>query len=277
MKARNAPKTRMFTSKTPTKRRGIRRAVNARSRLQFEQLEARTMFDGNGLLLSNDAYLTLSFATDGTNVAGQPSALAAKFNAIAPQSVWQDAILQACQTWATRTNADVGIVGDGGQPYGTPGPTRGDSRFGDIRIGAISMDPLVGGESTPVDQLVGGTWQADVIFNTNFNFQSVNDIYEIALHEAGHVFGLEENNDPNSPLHSGTIPTATVPTAQDASNLQALYGTRISDFNEIDSGKLNNDSLANATILVVPSSPTVPAGSVPVLTYGDITTNNDLD
>src|SRR5580765_7862496 len=84
----------------------------ARTRLQFECLEPRTMFDGNGLLLSNDAYLTLSFAADGTSVAGQGNALVAKFNAIAPQNVWEDAILQAFQTWAVRTNADVGIVPD---------------------------------------------------------------------------------------------------------------------------------------------------------------------
>src|SRR3954469_8112693 len=268
----------MFSSKKRKNRRSNRRAKKL-GRMQFEPLEAQTMFDGNGLLLSNDAYLTLSFAADGTNVAGQPSALAAKFNAIAPQSVWQDAILRAFQTWATRTNADVGIVPDAGQPFGTPGPTRGDSRFGDIRIGAIAMDPLVGGESTPVDQLVGGTWQADVIFNTNFNFQSVNDIYEIALHEAGHVFGLEDNNDPNSPLHSGTIPTATVPTAQDTANLQALYGTRLSDLEEQDGngGAANNNTFSNATTLVVAGAPDVVPGSVPVLVYGDISSAGDLD
>ena len=202
------------------------------------------MFDGNGLLLSNDAYLTLSFAADGTSVAGQANALVAKFNAIAPQNVWQDAILQAFQTWAVRTNADVGIVPDGGQPFGTPGPTHGDSRFGDIRIAAIAMDPQIGGETTPLDRLVGGTWQADVVFNTNFNFQTVSDIYEIALHEAGHVFGLEHSTDPNSPMHGGTIPTATQPTAQDLTNLRSLYGARLPDFNEQDRGSptSNNDT-----------------------------------
>src|SRR4051812_40416437 len=268
----------MFLSKKRKNRRSNDPAKTL-GRMQFEQLEARTMFDGNGLLLSNDAYLTLSFASDGTNVAGQPSALTAKFNAIAPQSVWQDAILQAFQTWATRTNADVGIVADGGQPFGTPGPTRGDARFGDIRIGAIAMDPLVGGESTPVDQLVGGTWQADVVFNTNFNFQSVSDIYEIALHEAGHVFGLEDNSDPNSPLHSGTIPTATAPTAQDTASLQALYGNRLPDFAEQDGngGAANNNSISTATTLVVAGAPDVLPGSVPVLVYGDTTTSSDLD
>src|SRR4051812_30113050 len=213
----------MFLSKKRKNRRSNDPAKTL-GRMQFEQLEARTMFDGNGLLLSNDAYLTLSFASDGTNVAGQPSALTAKFNAIAPQAVWEDAILRAFQTWAVRTNADVGIVADGGQQFGTPGPTQGDVRFGDIRIAAIGTDPQIGAESTPLDRVVGGTWKADVVFNTDFNFQSVNDIYEIALHEAGHVFGLEHSTDPNSPMHGGTIPTASQPTAQDTANLQSLYG-----------------------------------------------------
>src|SRR3954447_11258322 len=96
-------------------RKPARRELKRRAQhLRFERLEPRTMFDGNGLLLSNDAYLTLSFAADGTSVAGQSNGLFAKFNAIAPQQVWENAILQAFQTWAVETNADVGIIPDGG-------------------------------------------------------------------------------------------------------------------------------------------------------------------
>lgn len=267
----------MFNLNRKTTKRCV--ASQRRRRRQFECLEPRTMFDGNGLLLANDAYLTLSFAADGTNVANQANALAAKFDAIAPRSVWQDAILQAFQTWAVKTNADIGVVADGGQSFGTPGPTHGDARFGDIRIAAIAMDPLVGGESTPLDRLVGGTWQADVVFNTNFNFQSVSDIYEIALHEAGHVFGLDHSTDPNSPMHGGTIPTATQPTAADITNLQSLYGTRVDDFNEHVSGgpSSNNNSFTNATVLVVDDTPGLIRGSSPVLAYGDITSAGDTD
>lgn len=268
----------MFHSRKNLRRRKPPQRTG-RSRLQFECLESRAMLDGNGLLLSNDAYLTLSFATDGVSVAGQPNALAAKFNAIAPQSDWEDAIVRAFQTWAVQTNADIGVVPDSGQPFGSAGSTRGDSRFGDIRIAAIAMDPSIGGEATPVDRLVGGTWQADVLFNTNFNYQTINDIYEIALHEAGHVFGLEENTDPNSPMHSGTIPTAAAPTVADIASLQALYGTRLPDFNEQSGGgpTSSNDTFATATELVVDDSPGVVPGSAPSLAYGDITVGSDVD
>lgn len=238
------------------------------------------MLDGNGLPLTNDAYLTLSFADDGVIVAGQANALAAKFNSIAPEGIWKEAILRAFQSWALRTNADIGAVDDGGQPFGAPGASRGDSRFGDIRIAAIAMEPAIGAVSVPMDGLVGGTWLADVVFNTNFAFQSVDDIFAIALHEAGNVFGLEDNNDPGSPLHAGTIPTATEPTAADTALLQALYGTRIADANESGQGgstPLANDSFESATVLNLNRFADGAEGSAPSLTIGDLTTESDVD
>lgn len=247
----------------------------------MEHLEPRTLLDGNGLLLANDAYLTLSFANDGVQVAGQANALAATFNAIALEDVWQEAILRAFQTWAIRTNADIGVVDDSGQAFGTPGASRGDARFGDIRIAAIAMDPLIGAVSVPLDNVVGGTWLADVVFNTNFAFQSVNDIFAIALHEAGNVFGLEDNLDPNSPLHTGTIPTATEPTAADTANLQTLYGVRSADAydsaGEGGTATSNNDSFADATELTINRIDSHDEGSAPSLVYGDITSATDVD
>jgi hypothetical protein len=243
--------------------------------LSIECLEPRMMLSGDGLLLANDAYLTLSFASDGVQVAGKANAIHNKFDAIAPDGMWQEAILRAFQTWAVLTNADVGVVSDGGQPFGTPGATRGDARFGDIRIAAIAMNPSIGAVSVPINRIVGGTWRADVVFNTNFAFQSVNDIFEIALHEAGHVFGLDDSSDPNSPLHGGTIPTATVPTATDTLNLQTLFGTRLPDGFEVSGGGsvTDNNSFASATSLDLIHV----AGSPPKLLYGDITTAGDLD
>lgn len=236
------------------------------------------MLSGDGVLLANDAFLTLSFASDGVQVAGKANALHSKFDAVASEPVWQEAILRAFQTWAVETNADVGVVGDGGQAFGTPGATRGDARFGDIRVAAIAMDPTIGAVSVPVNRVVGGTWRADVVFNTNFAFQSVNDIFEIALHEAGHVFGLDDCTDPNSPLHGGTIPTATEPTTTDILNLQALYGTRVPDAYEVSGGggggsHLDNNSFANANALDLNQT----AWSPPTLLYGDITTAGDVD
>jgi hypothetical protein len=251
-----------------------------RKPLRMENLEARMMLDSKGLPATNDAYLTLSFAEDGVEVAGQANALSAKFDSLAPTADWQSVILRAFQTWTSLTNADIGVVDDGGQPFGTPGMDRGDKRFGDIRIAAVAMAPEFGAVSVPVNSVVGGSWTADVIFNTNFTFRSVDDLFAIALHEAGNVLGLEDSTDPLSPLHVGTIPTATSPTTMDTSNLQALYGIRLPDRNENSPENQNNNSFNNATSLRLneyASKENHGDGSAPSLVYGDIGTKGDVD
>ena len=200
---------------------------NQRRQRRLEQLEPRLALDGTGAMIGTDAYLTLSFAPDGTDVVGHANVLHSTFNGVANENVWQDAILQAFQSWAVHTNSDIGLVGDSGDPLGTPGATQDDDRFGDIRVSAIPMAPEVGALSVSIDTTISGTWYADVIFNSAFPYQSVDDVFAIALHEAGNVFGLEDNNDPNSPLMAGPIPTATTPTANDIANLQALHGARL--------------------------------------------------
>ncbi|TWU24689.1 Ig-like domain-containing protein [Bythopirellula polymerisocia] len=250
--------------------------------LSFETLEPRAMLDAAGFLTGVDVHLTLSFAADGTQIAGQSNALAAKFDSIAPEAEWKEVILRAFQDWAVNTNADIGVVTDGGQSFGSGGASQGDSRFGDIRIGAIAMAPNTGGVSVPTDGRVSGTWFADVIFNTAFDYQSLDDIYAIALHEAGNVFGLDDNNDPNSPLHTSIPPEVHFPTANDIANLQALHGIRAPDLNEVpDSGgggnQTDNDSFANATQLDTNETASLINGSAPSIVYGDITSQTDLD
>ncbi len=237
------------------------------------------MLDAAGFLTGVDVHLTLSFAEDGTQIAGQSSALAAKFDAIAPEAQWKEVILRAFQDWAVNTNADIGVVPDGGQPLGTGGASQGDSRFGDIRIGAIAMAPNTGGVSVPTDGLVSGTWFADVVFNTAFAYQSLDDIYAVALHEAGNVFGLEDSDDPNSPLNTHIPPEVHLPTPNDIANLQALHGIRAPDLNEpiVNGIPVNNDSFANATNLDINETESMIGGSAPSIVYGDITTQADID
>ncbi len=247
-------------------------------RLSIETLEPRLLLDGNGFITGNDVYLTLSFAPDGTDIANESNSIAARFDTIAPTADWQDAILRAFQTWAVETNADIGIVSDNGDPFGSPGPSQNDIRFGEIRIGAIAMTPSVGAVSVPVDGLVTGTWFADVVFNTAFNYTTLDDIYAVALHEAGNVFGLEDNSDTNSPLYIGGAPTGLPPTANDLAALHQLHGLRFPDFNESEEdGPTNNDSFSNATDLDLVEFGLGDDGSAPSIVYGDITDNLDRD
>ncbi len=261
-----------------TRRLGTGCSLTGRGRLlRVESLEPRLLLDGDGFLTGADVHFTLSFASDGTDVAGQASTLAATFDAIAPTAVWQEAILQAFQTWAVETNSDIGVVSDNGAPFGSSGPNQKDSRFGDIRIGAIGMSPEVGAISIPVDGLVTGTWFADVVFNTAYPYQTLDDIFAIALHEAGNVFGLEDNTDPNSPLFTGSIPTGLPPTATDLAALHQLHGPRRPDDNETEDGLTDNDSFLNATRLKHIEVTGLPEGTAPSIVYGDIATNLDRD
>ncbi|TWT66255.1 hypothetical protein Pla123a_47790 [Posidoniimonas polymericola] len=257
------------------------RLYNSKNRLplQFEPLERRELLDGDGLTLANDAYLSLSFVADGVDAAGQSSALHAAFNAIAPEATWKQAILSAFQSWAVHTNADIGLCDDGGQAFGSPGASLGDPRFGDIRVGAVLLDPSIGAVSVPMDGVVGGSWLGDVLFNTQFNFTSVDDIYAIALHEAGNVFGLEDSADPNSPLHPGPIPTATQPTTTDVANLQDLYGVRSADLYETLDNRNNPDNnvITSASRIAIEDTPPTDAGKVPSILYADISSAADVD
>jgi hypothetical protein len=249
---------------------------------RFEALEPRYALDGAaGTLVGVDPHFTLSFAPDGTPLGGQFSGLAADFNAIASTPTWREAILRGFQTWAVLTNADIGVVADGGQPFGFPGASQADARFGDIRIGGVVASSEVGAVSVPVNNLLSGTWLADVLFNTNFDYQTIDEILAIAMHEAGNVFGLKDSTDPNSPLFTQTSPTMKQPTATDIANLQALHGVRAADANEVHTENsiayTNNDSALAATPLVRNELPGHSGGSAPSIVYGDITTNSDRD
>ena len=248
-------------------------------RLRVESLEPRVMLDADGFLIGADVHFSLSFAPDDTDIAGQSNSLAARFDAIAPRADWQETILRAFQTWAVETNSDIGVVADGGEQFGAPGLNQKDDRFGDIRIGAIAMTPEVGAVSVPVGGLVSGTWFADVVFNTAFSYTTLDDIYAVALHEAGNVFGLEDNLDPNSPLFDNGVLSATglPPTASDLAALRQLHGTRMPDDNEEDDGVTNNDSFLNATKLDKVKITGAAEGSAPSIVYGDISDNGDQD
>jgi hypothetical protein len=195
----------------------------ARSRrLALEQLEDRTIPAVFGVPWSNGSNLTLSFAPDGTQIAGQASSLFATLNAQEPTATWEADIVGAVQTWVVNTNLNVGVVPDNGQPFGTPGSGQ---RFGDIRIGAAPLSPGVLGISVPHDPFVSGGWSGDIILNSTIDFtQPQTDLTGVLLHELGHVFGLGGSADPNSVLYQNATWVTTQLAASDVSAIQALYG-----------------------------------------------------
>jgi hypothetical protein len=216
--------------------------------------------------------LTLSFAKDGAHIGAASSKLFQVMNPAGKQNAWEGEILRAFQTWVAATNVNIGLVADAGNAFGTPGDLQGDSRFGDIRIGArpLSSDALA---HTAVVDWTTGTWSGDVFFNASTPFainppagSTAADLYSVALHEAGHVFGLADSDDPASVMSEDYAGVRTGLSPADVSAIQAIYGgPRQPDQYE---GATGNDSLLTATPLTGTGNLSVTA---------DLTTPGDVD
>jgi predicted Zn-dependent protease len=166
--------------------------------------------------------ITISFAPDGTNVGGYRNELFADLSQLAPPDDWQAIIVDAFQEWLQWIDADATVVRDQGAAFGTLGDVRGDSRFGDVRIAALPLLSDVIAVSLP-RFAPAGTWAGDILFNSQSPLLTREELFAVALHEAGHVLGLRHSDDPSSPMFSHGIPASASPTMSDISQLRQLY------------------------------------------------------
>lgn len=243
-----------------------------RSRLRVEEMEGREVPAAIGFPWGNAGHLTLSFAPDGTTVGAHQSSLSTTF-ANVPD--YKAQILRAFQTWAVPANVSIALVADDGSPFGTNGPTQGDERFGDIRIAATPMTSESVAVSAPHEVFQAGTWAGDVVFNADKLFGPGGiDVFKVALHEAGHVLGLDHSTSRLSAMYSHLGTGRTSLSAGDVYNLRTLYGARAAD--PFETGPGGNNAPATATRMdLLPDADF--DGDVPLAVYGDLKGTADVD
>ena len=161
-----------------------------------------------------------------------------------------------------------------GFPFGTPGPRTDDPRFGDIRIGARPLSQEIKAIAVSHDTVISGTWSGDVIFNSRSRFTSLDEILGVALHEAGHVFGLQHSEDPESPMFEHFQNGILRPTEQDYVDLMERQGERTVDQYE---GQFGNDTVDTATEIEIPRTISLVDGAVPAILFAGLHHGADSD
>jgi hypothetical protein len=235
--------------------------MERRRRPSLEILEERTAPAIFGQPWATPTHLTLSFVPDGTPIGGQVSDLFKTLSATQPTASWQQTILEAVQAWASHANLNVGLMSDSGAPLGTPALSQGNTRFGNIRIGAEAMGQDSSAISFPPDAYFAGFWSGDIVLNDSLMANaSPSELYAIMLHELGHSFALPDSTEPTSVMYEQPALPVSQLSPSDVTAIQALYGPP-------DSSLSGHNNLATA--LPIPT-PQPFDGSTPIVAYGDL-------
>ena len=153
-------------------------------------------------------------------------------------ATWQQQIGQAATLWENATNVNLARVSDGGQADGTSGNQQDDSRFGDIRIGAIPLPSGVLAVTLLPPTANGGTDAGDILLNSNVNWQinSNYDLMTVVAHEFGHAAGSRRRVDrTRRRCTARTTGSSRHGPANDIAGVQSIYGTPVRQFDVYNS------------------------------------------
>lgn len=240
----------------------------------LEGLEDRKLlYSTLGASFQYGSRITYSFAPDGTNIGGTPSAMFQSMSKLGfTTSQWEAAFQKAAASWEAVTNVNFVQVSDDGSSFGIAGDQQGDPRFGDIRIGAT---PLASGALATCflpPKINGGSLAGDMVFNTKIAWQINNDydLQTVAMHEFGHVLGLDHSSVTTAAMYKSYNGQKQTLSSDDIAGAQAVYGVRQPD--QYDAGAGNN-SATNATNITAQLT-SLGQAAIPSL---DITTSTDSD
>lgn len=227
--------------------------------------------DDDDIRFQTVSRLTISFPVDGTPISRYSNSLESSFANLMTREEIQETILSAFQSWTQHSAINVGLVSDSNDEFGIGGASQGDLRFGDVRVGAVPMAGDVYAVAVPSVDFVSGTWSGDLLFNSNVTFSDVDQFYAVALHEIGHILGLDHTDDVTSVMH----PTAlnTIFNADDIATLKLLHGERIL-LDPNDEADENNNTPDEAEEIENEDDIN---GIVPLVAFGDIENNADID
>jgi hypothetical protein len=208
--------------------------------LRTESLEPRETPAVFGTPWPDGQHLTLSFARDGTPVAGQSSSLSTLLAQLS--STARLDVLRAFQTWAVQAGLNIGLVADDGSAFGAGGAVQGDPRFGDVRVGGVPLAPDVLAVTAPYN--LYDNYSGNVVVNTAAGYGAGVDLFTVFLQEAGHALGVGNSPDPASAMYEFYQGARSGLSAGDVAAVRGLYGARPADQFE---GAAGNDTLARAT------------------------------